>query len=343
MNAQQSPSIPPLSSAASSSPHYQMWWDCGACGATGLLGHAHRHCPQCGAAQDPQQRYFPPAGAEVEVKAHRYVGVDWRCRFCESPNAASADFCGNCGGPKEDATQVPLVEDKPATPTTPPQAARRTGWGTYALVVVALLGLVMAYFAMRTHPEQAVIADKNWTREVEIERLTAVSQTRWCDALPADAYQISRVRVQRSTRSTPDGQECHDVRVDAGDGTFTKRKECTPRYREEPIYDDQCRYRVNRWQVQRSDQLQGLTHQPPAWPQPSLAPGLMGGGGLGAERLGQRHETYRVVLKATQTNKTWTCQVSPRVWSQLRLEQRVALQVRGTGGADCTSLLAADL
>jgi hypothetical protein len=271
------------------------------------------------------------------VKEHRYVGVDWRCSFCDSPNAASAAFCGNCGGPKEGAKQVQLVEDKPTTP--PPPAARKGGWGKYVLMLVALLGL-MAYFALRTHPEQVVIADKNWTREIEIERFTAVSQTSWCDALPADAYQISRARVQRSTRSIPDGQECHDVRVDAGDGTFTKRKECTPRYREEPIYDDQCRYRVNRWQVQRSDKLQGLINQPPMWPQPSLAQGLMGGGGLGAERLGQRHETYRVVLKATQTNKEWTCQVTPSVWSQLRLEQSVALQVRGTGGADCASLLA---
>lgn len=317
-----------------------MWWDCATCDTKALLGQTHRHCPHCGAAQDPKKRYFPPPGSEVEVKNHRYVGVDWRCSFCDSPNAASATFCGNCGGPKEGAKQVQLVEDKPATPPLPPAPPSKGGWGKYVLIVIALLGLMMAYFAFRTHPEQVVITDKNWTREVEIERFTPVSQTSWCDALPGDAYQISRARVQRSTRSIPDGQECHDVRVDSGDGTFVKRKECTPRYREEPIYDDQCRYRVNRWQVQRTDRLQGLVNQPPIWPQPSLAQGLMGSGGLGAERLGQRHETYRVVLKATQTNKQWTCQVSANVWSQLRLEQSLALQVRGTGGADCANLLA---
>jgi hypothetical protein len=174
---------------------------------------------------------------------------------------------------------------------------------------------------------------------VEIERFSPVSQTSWCDALPRDAYQISRSQAQRSTRSIPDGQECHEIRVDAGDGTFTKRQECIPRYRHEPVYDEQCRYRVNRWQVQRTDKLQGQLNQAPRWPQPTLTQGLMGGIGLGAERLGQRHETYRVVLKATQSNKQWTCDVSAAAWSRLGIEQSLPLQVRGTGGADCGSLL----
>jgi hypothetical protein len=214
------------------------------------------------------------------------------------------------------------------------------GWGKYLIGVVLLLGVVLAYFALRTHTEQAVVTDKSWTREIDVERFMAVNQTSWCDALPADAYQVSRARVQRSTRSIADGQDCRDVRVDSGDGTFTKRQECTPRYRQEPVYDDQCRYMLNRWQVQRTAQLQGLVKQAPTWPTPALAQGLMGGGGLGAERLGQRRETYKVVLKASASNKQWTCEVSAAVWSQLGIEQSLPLQVRGTGGADCASLLA---
>lgn len=340
MNEQQ-PSPSPSAAPTPSSPHYEMCWDCPTCGATALLGQTHRHCPQCGAAQDPTRRYFPPAGSEVEVKHHRYVGVDWHCTFCDSPNAASAAFCGNCGGPKEGAKQVQLVQDAQARPAPqPPSPPRKGGWGKYLFALIVLLGLVFAYLALRTHTEHVLVTDKNWTRQVEIERFTAVSQTSWCDALPADAYQVSRSRAQRATRSIPDGQECHEIRVDAGDGTFTKRQECIPRYRQEPIYDDQCRYRVNRWQAQRTDTLQGLLNQSPKWPQPLLAQGLMGGGGLGAERVGRRHETYRVVLKATASNKQWTCNVSPATWSRLGLEQSLPLQVRGTGGADCDSLLA---
>lgn len=329
---------PDQAPSASTPVHYQMWWDCPTCGTTALLGQTHRHCPHCGAAQEPERRYFPPVGQEIEVQHHRYVGVDWCCTFCDSPNAASAAFCGNCGGPKDGAKTVKLVHDTP-TPTSPVQSSppKRT-WAYYLWGMLLLLGVVLFYFAFRTHTESVMVVDKNWTREIQIERFTAVNQTSWCDAMPNDAYQVSRSKVQRSTRSIADGQTCHEIRVDAGDGTFTKRQECSPRYRQEPVYDDQCRYRVNRWQLQRTDKLQGLVSQAPIWPKPVLAQGMTGMDGLGTERLGQRHETYRVVLQAAVSKRQWTCEVSAVVWSGLRIAQGVPLKVRGTGGADCSSL-----
>ena len=45
---------------------YQMLWDCKFCGTQKLLGVTHRHCPNCGAAQDPERRYFP---AEADMVA----------------------------------------------------------------------------------------------------------------------------------------------------------------------------------------------------------------------------------------------------------------------------------
>ena len=36
-----------------------MLWDCESCGTKKLLGVAHRHCPNCGAVQDEERRYFP--------------------------------------------------------------------------------------------------------------------------------------------------------------------------------------------------------------------------------------------------------------------------------------------
>ena len=39
---------------------YEMFWDCEYCGSSKLLGITHRHCPNCGAPQDPEKRYFPP-------------------------------------------------------------------------------------------------------------------------------------------------------------------------------------------------------------------------------------------------------------------------------------------
>ncbi len=38
---------------------YEMLWDCKYCGQRKNLGLSHRHCPNCGAPQDPAARYYP--------------------------------------------------------------------------------------------------------------------------------------------------------------------------------------------------------------------------------------------------------------------------------------------
>ncbi|MFZ2308904.1 MAG: hypothetical protein WAW34_16345 [Rhodoferax sp.] len=53
--------------------YYEMLWDCAQCNTKGLLGDSHRHCPTCGAAQDPTKRYFPKEGEEVEAKNHKFA------------------------------------------------------------------------------------------------------------------------------------------------------------------------------------------------------------------------------------------------------------------------------
>lgn len=354
-------------------PFYEMMWDCAQCGAKGLLGVSHRHCPQCGAAQDPASRYFPVPGSEIEAKNHRYTGVDWRCTFCESPNSAAAAFCVNCGGPKDGAKNVKLVSDAPESAPSPaatvpksqppgsppvPQPAfprladspPHTGatgslrWlkVVFGLVLAALA--VLAYQYVSKHDETVQLADKAWTREIEVERFASLSTSAWCDAMPGDAYQVSRTREQRDTRQVPDGQDCHSVRVDAGDGSFSKRQECSTRYRDEPVYDTRCHYRVNRWQVLRTDKLAGNASLMPAWPQPLLAGppagsmGLSGGAALlGSDRLGTKREQYQVTLQSAK-GKQWTCQLSADRWAALAEGKPVTMKVRGTGGADCDSV-----
>lgn len=321
-------------------PFYEMMWDCVQCGAKGLLGVSHRHCPQCGAAQDPASRYFPEPGSEVEAKHHRYTGVDWRCTFCESPNSAAAAFCANCGGPKDGAKDVKLATDNP--PHTGATGSLRWLKVVFGLVLAALA--VLAYQYVNKHDETVQLADKAWTREIDVERFTPLSTSAWCDAMPGDAYQVSRTREQRDTRQVPDGQDCHPVRVDAGDGSFTKRQECSTRYRDEPVYDTRCHYRVNRWQVLRTDKLAGNASLMPAWPQPLLAGppagslGLSGGAALlGSDRMGSQREQYQVTLQSAQ-GKQWTCQLSADRWAALAEGKPVTMKVRGTGGADCDSV-----
>lgn len=338
-------------------PLFEMLWDCAQCGAQGLLGVSHRHCPQCGAVQDPDKRYFPPAGQEIEARHHRYVGVDWACTWCESPNSAAANFCVNCGGPRDGAADVTRTTEAPAPPAPqrPPEVARASpvarasgrSWRWLAGVATVMVAVVtiFGYLFFSKHDETAQLVDKAWTREVDVERFTALTTSTWCDALPTDAYQVTRSREQRGTRQVPDGQDCHTVRVDLGDGSFSRRQECTPRYRDEPVYDTRCHYRVNRWQVQRTDKLAGHASLAPAWPQPALAAAPGGGLGwaggvapLGAERVGSRREDYRVTLQSAK-GRQWVCSVDAARWTSLAEGKPVTLQVRGTGGAVCDSLM----
>lgn len=350
-------------------PLYEMLWDCAQCSAKGLLGVSHRHCPQCGAAQDPAARYFPAPGTEVETQHHRYVGVDWLCTYCESPNSAAAAFCVNCGGPKDGAKEVKRVVDG-AVPVSPPAVAsqvsrpppERTGlaqppegaprngptgslrWLSVVVGLVLAALVVLAYQFFSKHDETVQLADKAWTREVDVERFTSQVTSAWCDAMPTDAYQVTRSREQRGSKQVPDGQDCHTVRVDGGDGSFTKRQECSPRYRDEPVYDTRCHYRVNRWLLLRTDKLAGNASLMPAWPQPLLAGPPAGGMGLsgaaallGADRLGSKRERYQVTLRSAK-GKQWTCTLSADRWAALADGKPVTLKVRGTGGADCDSL-----
>jgi hypothetical protein len=92
---------------------YQMLWDCRFCGTTKLLGIDHRHCPNCGAAQDPEWRYFP-SDADLKVVSdpkYQYAGVDRTCPFCGQPNSAAAKFCKDCGGDLSAAKDVALKSD----------------------------------------------------------------------------------------------------------------------------------------------------------------------------------------------------------------------------------------
>ncbi|MEO7108554.1 MAG: hypothetical protein ABIZ09_19430, partial [Rhodoferax sp.] len=98
---------------------YEMLWDCPQCNTKGLLGDSHRHCPTCGAAQDPTKRYFPEPGQEIEARNHQFVGADWACVFCSSPNSAAAAHCTNCGAGKDGTKPVATVLDRAASVAKP--------------------------------------------------------------------------------------------------------------------------------------------------------------------------------------------------------------------------------
>ena len=321
-------------------PTYEMLWDCSSCGTAKLLGKSHRRCPHCGAPQDPTKRYFPPAGEEVPVEGHVFVGVDWRCAGCETPNSRAAAFCVNCGNPKEGNAAVKLVDDVAAPPIASPLVvARAPGarprWLIAAAAVGALLFASLLVAIFWTRDTAVTIAGHSWQREIDVEELAPRADSAWCSSMPSDAYSVRRSREERSTRQIPDGQECRTVRSDNGDGTFSTSEKCTTKYRSEPVYDDKCYYTVNRWGVSRTERAQGAGVTPaPAWPPVRIA---RTGNCLGCEREGARRETLTV--KVHGPARDWDCDADAGRWRARADGAPARVKVRViTGGAVCSSL-----
>lgn len=266
---------------------YQMFWDCEYCGATKLLGVTHRHCPSCGAAQNPNRRYFPAPGEEIALENHEYVGVDVVCPSCSQPNSAKAEFCINCGTPLTEAAKVKLHpeqfeggfhEDKAdpvmenhlgemrriALEEKKQRAARPIlfGLNRKQLTLVggaffAVLTIVGGIFAFTYRRSEVLTVDGHeWERIVHIEELRRERDRvdGSCSNAPSEAYN-REAGIETRSRQVPDGESCRTVctdrRVDNGDGSFSVvedcSEQCTTRYRTEYYTVPVCRYDINRW------------------------------------------------------------------------------------------------
>lgn len=330
---------------------YQMLWDCPFCGSGKLLGLTHRFCPNCGAAQDPDARYFPSEEDKVAVENHRFIGADKTCPACDTANAATATFCQQCGSPLEGAEQVALQHEQPSDDAPPPPpssssasagsggsgggGSKRPLWLGGA--VVAIVALVAIFFFWN-RDVSVQVASHSWERTVSIESFEPRNEDSWCDAMPRDAYDVRRSREIRSYNEyqVRTGEECSVRNVDNGDGTFRQERVCTDTYRteREPVYDNFCDYTVDRWGLERIVEASGADRTP-YWPEFSLTPS---GSCIGCEREGDRTAIYRIDLHSSE-DETYACDVDETLWRQAEVGSSWQLDVSAvTGQPRCDSL-----
>jgi len=333
---------------------YQMLWDCPFCGTEKLLGLTHRHCPSCGAPQDPSRRYFPSEADKVAVEDHRFSGSDKICGSCQAPNGAAASHCGTCGAELDGAREAGRVASREASadagqsleaqqkaerraaqqPPPPPPTKKGRGCllvGCLGLVALAVLALVATLW---TREATMQVTGHTWARAVTVERFGPTDASSWCDQMPSDARAVSHTQKQRSTNKVADGEECHTKQVDNGDGTFKEVEDCQTKYRSEPVYDDWCSYTVDRWSRARDEKATGkdLT---PRWPAVRLS---QTGTCVGCEREGAKTETYTVLFKDPQGDQK-SCDLPEARWKSMADGSRWAAKVRVmTGGLDCDAL-----
>ena len=333
---------------------YEMLWDCKFCGAQKLLGFTHRHCPNCGAPQNAQERYFPSEAEQTPVAEHVYYGVDVVCAHCQQANSKNSKHCGGCGGALEGMPEVARRADQimgvdtfsgqssaqvreqqlTAQPVAGPTKSRSRVVAIVCLSMAAValvLGLTLSW----KKSSSFVVTGHTWQRGIAIERFGPVSDSAWCDSLPRNAHDVSSHREVRSTRRVPDGQTCHTRRRDNGNGTFSSRRECKTRYRRQDVYDDRCRFSVDRWTKVRDAIATGTSPESLQWPATKLS---HVGECLGCERDGRRTESYQVRLADAAADEQ-TCSFDERRWRAFEDGSRWQAQVRVVGHAiDCGSL-----
>lgn len=345
---------------------YQMLWDCRFCGTERLLGITHRHCPNCGAAQDPAWRYFPAEGDMIAVEDHPYVGADKICPACQQPNSAASQYCSECGadlatgqvvqtqgereigtGAAETDTRRDVVQDQfnaemariqTAEPSRPVFLGlhKQHLWIIVGLILVGLVIAGIVYAVSYRSTATGEVARMTWERSVAIENFQPRAGAGWREGLPGDAYSLSCTERQRGTRKVAVGshEECRDV--DQGDGTFRRVCQTVTDYRDEPVYDDWCSYRVDRWSFARQVTSQGEGKSPPpAWPVYQLAQGI---GRFGQERAAGQDETYAVTIREADGD-LHTCRFRrQQEWEQYSVGAEVTLELTLTGSPDCDSL-----
>jgi predicted nucleic acid-binding Zn ribbon protein len=347
---------------------YQMLWDCRFCGTKKLLGVTHRHCPNCGAAQDPAWRYFPAEEDMVALENHQYVGADKICPACSQPNSAASTYCSECGadlatgkqaesqgvrelgtGGAESDTRRDVVKDQFVAEMARVDALeaakpiflglRKKEWIVGGAISTVVLLIVAAVFAFTYRKDvSGTVQALTWQRSIDIESFAQHTDASWDDNVPGDAYSVSCSTRQHGTKKVANGshQECRDV--DKGDGSFSRECKTVTDYREEPVYDQWCAYTVDRWGKNRAVTAQGDVAQTPYWPQYALAPGG-GSKRYGQERAGDKHETYTVVIRQSDGKKTHECAYPDQsTWARYSPGMEVALRVGIAGGAHCDTL-----
>jgi hypothetical protein len=342
---------------------YEMLWDCAFCGTQKNLGKTHRHCPGCGAPQDPKARYFPEEADKVAVEDHVFVGRDRQCAGCQAPMSAKASHCGTCGAPLESAAEVALVTDPRVAPPASPaegqagviaaasaangeakgSAKKKSTKGRDALVLggfVSALAGGAAYLGWTEDIPMQVVS-RTWERTIEVEAFGKVERAAFCDELPSGAHVLSRARKVRGTREVADGETCSTTRIDNGDGTFHEEESCRPRTKSEDVYADHCKYEINEWSTRRVARATGGGEQPRSWPEVGA---LREGTCVGCERRGKEREILEVRLKATAPDEDGkraggTCTVSAARFEQLRPGTRWSVPVSLGGGLDCDALV----
>ncbi|RZM82823.1 zinc ribbon domain-containing protein [Leptolyngbya iicbica] len=205
--------------------------------------------------------------------------------------------------------------------------------------VTGLGGLVGVVMYSMTIPATVAVTGHDWQRRIAIEVYETRSDSDWQGSVPSGAYDVSCSTQQSGTRRIADGETCSTQQVDQGDGTFREESFCTTTYREEPVYDEHCTYKVDEWNVDEWVIAVGAgLSDEPMWPTVNIQP--CSSTSLGCKRQGRSIETYTLQLVDVETNKSYRCDRPQSEWRTTPVGTQFEIEIgRFYDDARCHSLV----
>ncbi len=341
----QTPQKPAAS--ASGNQVFQMLWDCRFCGTTKLLGVDDRHCPNCGAAQDPSWRYFPSNDDMKFISNPKYAGADKICPFCQQPNSAAAKFCKDCGGDLSGAKEAVrkqnivtgmegakgIVDDVVLQKfQQEQQTLKPKGRSKLPIIIGVIVALLIALcgglflLSQSTYGTTAAVADMQWQHIINVQVLRAQTGSDWQSSVPSGAYNVS-CHSQQRCHNESETYVCGQELVDNGDGSGTRKDKMCTRNKEVCVSDQMCNYTINRWIPIDPLKTSGGPNDPLTWA--NFTPS--GGNSLGAQRESGRQEIFSVMFSDTNkdgSGKTYTYNPPDEAtWRTFKVGQKYSVSV----------------
>jgi hypothetical protein len=248
-------------------------------------------------------------------------------------------------------TAAPPSLQPPRPSRSPRKAKKRIGLWGWALLSAAVSVIIVAVLWIWPMQIDATVTQMSWQRSIEVERLTTFTETDW--DVPAGGRVIRQQEAIRSYEQVLEGYETRTREVseqvevgtesytcgtvDLGNGYFEDQT-CTrpvyetqthtetyeePIYRDEPVYDTEYTYEIDRWVVDRTPTVTGVD-QPPQWPMLELGD---------QEREGDRTATYTIMFQG-ENGRDYTVTLDDLdTWSSFEPGAAHPLQVNRFGGA----------
>lgn len=317
-------------------------WQCSFCGS--LNKDDSKFCSSCGALkEDSEKNYFQMRQEQEEKKKQKEI----------NKRKSQTDSNMNEKSSKKSITLPPssgkehISDNEKNNRSKPPTVGQSIIRGVLS---AGVLGIILFFLISLLLPsiKEVTVQGFKWERSIAVEEQHIYTDDDW--NLPSNARLLYTKKElkgyepvidhyktvkETKTRRVFDHYDYKNSYNDLGNGYFDEKTDKVPVYRnetytdshkepvyrQEPVYATRYYYEYDQWDVINHVSSSGKD-QKPYWPDISLK---------NKQRKGKKRESYSVIVKIGDKNKTYT--MDQNEWKSLKLGETTKLKVYKFGTA----------